>query len=36
MLFTNQKLKTQFKLEMNNDEITEFDSVKYLVVLIDN
>ena len=36
MLVTNQKIKSKFKLEMNNNVITESDSVKYLGVIIDN
>ena len=35
MLFTNQKIKSKFKLEMNNNDVTESDSVKYLGVIID-
>ena len=36
MLFTNKKKKSIFKLEINNNQITESDSVKYLGVIIDN
>ena len=36
MLFTNKKKKGKFKLEINNNQITESDSVKYLGVIIDN
>ena len=36
MLFTNKKKKSKFKLEINNNHITESDSVKYLGVIIDN
>ena len=35
MLFASKKKKSKFKLEMNNNNITESDSVKYLGVLID-
>ena len=35
-LFTTQKLKSKFKLKMNNNDITKSDSVKYLGVIIDN
>ena len=36
MLFINKKKKSKFKLEINNNHITESDSVKYLGVIIDN
>ena len=36
MLFTNKKKKSKFKLDINNNQITESDSVKYLGVIIDN
>ena len=36
MLFTEPKLKSKFKLEVNNNDITESDSLKYLGVIIDN
>ena len=36
MLFTTKKKKSKFKLEINNNHITESDSVKYLGVKIDN
>ena len=36
MLFTNKKKKSKFKLEINNNHITESDGVKYLGVIIDN
>ena len=36
MLFTSKKKKSKFKLEINNNHITEPDSVKYLGVIIDN
>ena len=36
MLFTNKKEKSKFELEINNSQITESDSVKYLRVIIDN
>ena len=35
MLFTNKKKKSKFKLEINNNYITESDNVKYLGVIID-
>ena len=35
-LFTNQEIKSNFKLEINNNHITEYDSVKYFDVIIDN
>ena len=36
MLFTNKKKNSKFKLEINNNQITESDIVKYLGVIIDN
>ena len=36
MLFTNKKKKSKFKLKINNNQIFESDSVKYLGVIIDN
>ena len=35
-LFTSQKIKSKFKLEINNNHITEYNSVKYFGVIIDN
>ena len=36
MLFASKKKKRKFKLEINNNHITESESVKYLGVIIDN
>ena len=36
MLFTSKKKKIKFKLEINNNHITETDSKKYLGVIINN